>query len=106
MPSFVAFDHHSKRLCTLCDFTWLKRVRTRHAAGISDAVRIEEIRHHISLDCEVHILRQVINDGGNCDRIEFALYYADDVAAIIEKRPSAVSRLYGRRYLQDARVVS
>jgi hypothetical protein len=26
-PSFVAFNHHSKRLCTLRDFTWLKRSR-------------------------------------------------------------------------------
>jgi hypothetical protein len=70
-PSFVTFDHHNKRLCTLRDFTWLKRGRTERAAGISDAVHIEKVRHYISLDREVHILCQVIGDGENCDRIQF-----------------------------------
>src|ERR1700730_1462386 len=99
VPSFVAFDHHSKGLRTLCDFTWLKRSRTERATGISDAVRIEEIRHHTSLDREVHILCQVIGEGENCDRVQFAFDHADDVAAIIEKRTAAVSGLYGRRDL-------
>ena len=51
--SFVAFDHHGKRLCTLCDFAWLKRRRTERAVGISDAFRVKKVRHHISFDCEI-----------------------------------------------------
>ena len=69
------------------------------ACFIVYVVGVEKVLERKAFDGEVHILRDIANKFGHFHSIQLGHYDADNVAAFIEQRSTAVARLYRRRDL-------
>jgi hypothetical protein len=66
---------------------------------------IEEIAKRSLLNCEADIFRNITGSTGKLQGIQLFGYNADHKPAGIEQRPAAVSRLYRRTDLKEARII-